>query len=336
MMGAKTINNITMKDVCFRIPKVNKKLLKLMISETEDDLDPSMTMPAALYCSFIETMKTECYTKSILELWDFNMTQIALLTKDDIVYSVNTYNKDLIFGKLKSYDHLLGGIVRNETGHIISAKAIDNYWLLLVNFSSVDMNKAGNMAGTGEWASEEALDWELTFLNISETLAKDEKELYYFSGRSFGDISNNSMFQDIDKLSIGIVIMVIYVQFVISKFNWLEARILPCLESFCIYAACGVFMTFVFVITFFMACFVLDQKRLESNRNGIIPCIEHPTYKPNKCSQSRLTSRIFEYVYGNIILTTPGKVRHFDSFPHFTLSILMAYKSQIDELVCFR
>ncbi|KAH1013969.1 hypothetical protein HUJ04_002883 [Dendroctonus ponderosae] len=432
MMGAKTINNITMKDVCFRIPKVNKKLLKLMISETEDDLDPSMTMPAALYCSFIETMKTECYTKSILELWDFNMTQIALLTKDDIVYSVNTYNKDLIFGKLKSYDHLLGGIVRNETGHIISAKAIDNYWLLLVNFSSVDMNKAGNMAGTGEWASEEALDWELTFLNISETLAKDEKELYYFSGRSFGDISNNSMFQDIDKLSIGIVIMVIYVQFVISKFNWLEARIvlgsvgmlaivmgfivgaglcsllgifygpvhlslpfllmglgvddmlvimtcwdelsvtdqkrplperiglvlkhagvsititsftdviafiigastiLPCLESFCIYAACGVFMTFVFVITFFMACFVLDQKRLESNRNGIIPCIEHPTYKPNKCSQSRLTSRIFEYVYGNIILTTPGKVRHFDSFPHFTLSILMAYKSQIDELV---
>lgn len=43
--------------------------------------------------------------------------------------------------------------MRNETGHIISAKAIDNYWLLLVNFSSVDMDKAGNMAGTGEWVN---------------------------------------------------------------------------------------------------------------------------------------------------------------------------------------
>lgn len=82
------------KNIVFRIPKVNKKLLRLMIGESEDDLDPSMTMPTALYCSFIETMKTECYTKSILELWDFNMTQIALLTKDDIIYSVNTYNKE--------------------------------------------------------------------------------------------------------------------------------------------------------------------------------------------------------------------------------------------------
>lgn len=46
---------------------------------------------------------------------------------------------------------MLGGVVKNETGHIIKARAIENYWLLLVNFSSVDMDKAGNMAGTGEW-----------------------------------------------------------------------------------------------------------------------------------------------------------------------------------------
>ena len=42
---------------------------------------------------------------------------------------------------------------------------------------------------------------------------------------SFGDISNATMFQDIDLLCIGIVVMVIYVQLVISKFNWLEARV---------------------------------------------------------------------------------------------------------------
>lgn len=57
--------------------------------------------------------------------------------------------------------------------------------------------------------------------NISKTL----DGFYYFAGRSFGDISNNSMFQDIDKLCLGVFIMVLYVQFVISKFNWLEARI---------------------------------------------------------------------------------------------------------------
>lgn len=88
-------------------------------------------------------------------------------------------------------------------------------------------------------------------------------------------------------------------------------QILPCLESYCIYAAVGVLMTFIFVITFFVACFVLDQQRVESNRNGIIPCIEHRSYKPNPWSQSRFTSRVFEYVYKNVILTNPGKASSF-------------------------
>lgn len=408
IMTARTKNNITMNDVCFRIPKVNKKLLKFLMNDNEYELDPSTEMNAAMYCSFIETMKTECYTKSILELWDFNTTQISLLTKDDIVNKINSYDKNFIIGKLKDYESLLGGVVKNETGHIIQATAIQNYWLLLVNFSSVDMDKAGNMAGTGEWASEEALEWEMTFLEIAENISNQEdNNFYYYSGRSFGDISNQSLFQDMDKLCIGVAIMVIYVQLVISKYNWLEARvvlgsvglltigmgfivgaglcslfgipygpvhlslpfllmglgvddmlvimtcwdeiseeernlplpekvglmlkhagvsititsftdviafiigsstILPSLESFCIYAAFGVFMTFVFAVTFFTACFVIDQKRVEMERNGILPWIKHPNYKPNKCSQSKMTSRSFRYVYSNVFLTTPGKI----------------------------
>ncbi|XP_066155032.1 patched domain-containing protein 3-like [Euwallacea fornicatus] len=408
IMTAKTWNNITMNDVCFRIPKVDKKLLKILLGNLQDQRDPSLTMPPAMYCSFLEIMKSECYTKSILELWDFNVTQISLLTKEDIVNAVNSYDEKFTVGSFKNYKDLLGGVVRNETGHIIKATAIENQWFLLVNFSSVDMDKAGNIAGTREWASEEALEWELTFLKIAEDISKSFEGIYYFAGRSFGDISNSSTFKDMDKLCIGVAIMVVYVQFVISKFNWLEARlvlgsvgllsigmgfivgigicsllgifygpvhlslpfllmglgvddmlvimscwdelaeenrslplpervgimlqhagvsititsftdviafiigcftILPCLESFCIYAAVGVFMTFVFVNTFFVACFVLDEQRLEMRRNGIIPCIEHHTsYTPNECSQKRLTNRVFEYIYGNIILTTPGKI----------------------------
>lgn len=65
----------------------------MMLSDYENGTDPSMTMPSALYCSFVETMKTECYTKSILELWDFDMDKITNLTKDDIVNAINTYDK---------------------------------------------------------------------------------------------------------------------------------------------------------------------------------------------------------------------------------------------------
>lgn len=57
------------------------------------ELDPSVKLNAALYCSFVETLGTECLEKSILELWDFNRTKINLLTTDDILYAINTYDR---------------------------------------------------------------------------------------------------------------------------------------------------------------------------------------------------------------------------------------------------
>lgn len=50
-------------------------------------------------------------------------------------------------------------------------------------------------------------------------------KLYFAAARSFGDISNDSMFQDIYIIMIGVFIMTLYVQFVISKFNCTEARV---------------------------------------------------------------------------------------------------------------
>ncbi|KAG5871007.1 hypothetical protein JTB14_006974 [Gonioctena quinquepunctata] len=398
--------NFTLRDVCFEIPKVDKSLLK-MIDGNETEVDQSTIMDPALYCSFVEAMKKECYSKSILDLWGFNKKKIANLTKEDIIWEMNNYDTKLIYGKLKNYVDLLGGVVRNESGHIVSATAIQNIWYLNVNFSAIDMDTAGNDAGTAFWASEEGIDWEGAYLEVMENVTKYSNQTYYYAGRSFGDISNATMFQDMWLLSVGIVVMIIYVQLVISKFNWLEARIvlgfiglltigmsfvvgagicalagifygpvhtslpfllmglgvddmfvifacweeltdeqkklplhervglmlkhggvsititsftdviafligsstiLPCLESFCIYAAACVLMTFIFAITFFVACFVLDQRRIEMRRNGIVPCIQHEDYVPNKCSQRRFTNSIFNLIYSKVILTTPGKV----------------------------
>lgn len=60
-----------------------------------------------------------------------------------------------------------------------------------------------------------------------ENASKTSKnfKLFYAAVRSFGDISNDAMFQDIYIIMIGVFIMTLYVQFVISKFNWLEARV---------------------------------------------------------------------------------------------------------------
>lgn len=56
-----------------------------------------------------------------------------------------------MFSNLKSYERLLGGVTRNGTGHIIAAKSLTSFWMTHVNFSAVDMDKTGNMAGTAEW-----------------------------------------------------------------------------------------------------------------------------------------------------------------------------------------
>jgi len=49
--------------------------------------------------------------------------------------------------------------------------------------------------------------------------------LYYEAGRSFGDISGVSIFQDIDKLVIGILLMFLYVLTILSNHNWVEWRV---------------------------------------------------------------------------------------------------------------
>lgn len=234
-----------------------------------------------------------------------------------------------------------------------------------------------------------------------------QPNLHKLFSYSFGDISGESMFQGIEVLFIGSVIMLLYVQFVISKFNWVEMRavlgavgllsvgmalmagcgicslfkvpfgpvhtslpfllmglgvddmfvivacwdqltaeerkqplhervgimlkhagvsitvttatdvlafvvgsttVLPSLQSYCLYTAIGVLLTFIFVVTFFIACFTIDQKRLENSYNGVLPWIKYENYKPNKFSQAGTSHRVFKTVYSKVILTWPGKL----------------------------
>lgn len=50
-------------------------------------------------------------------------------------------------------------------------------------------------------------------------------EMFYSAGRSFGDISSATMFQDMDKLMLGGVLMFVYMEIVLSKFGWTEIRV---------------------------------------------------------------------------------------------------------------
>ena len=66
--------------------------------------------------------------------------------------------------------------------------------------------------------------------------------------------------------------------------------------------------TYIFQATFFVAWLSLDQRRVESNRNGVIPCYVHRDWKPNAFSQVEPLQKFFSKVLAKYLFKTPVKV----------------------------
>lgn len=315
--------------------------------------------------------------ENFLELWKSNRERIQNLTKDEIVSKLNRTEYSPETGHAANFVSMLGEVARDSAGKIISAKSLISSWMLQINFSEVDSGKLGNNAGTENWATYNTLVFEEKFLlimkRLKEDLETDDLKIYYSAGRSYGDISSKTMFQDMDKVFMGVGLMMIYMILVLSKFSWTELRFtlalvglanvgmayisgcgisstlfsyspvhtslffiimglgvddifvinsalrkvrndhkdltlpvqigkamekagasititsltdiiaflvggttsLPSLKSFCIYAAMCILMTYLFVVTFFVACLTIDEKRVSKNRNCCCPCIVH-------------------------------------------------------------
>lgn len=49
---------------------------------------------------------------------------------------------------------------------------------------------------------------------------------------------------------------------------------LPILSSFSLYAAIGIFSVYLYIISFFLAWFTLDQRRIDDGRDGCICCLK--------------------------------------------------------------
>jgi len=85
------------------------------------------------------------------------------------------------------------------------------------------------------------------------------------------------------------------------------STVLPALRSFCFYASVGIIAVFFFQCTFFVAVMALDQRRVESNRNGFLPCFKHKKKVENVCNHQNITGKIFD-IYGKYLMTTPCKI----------------------------
>ena len=80
-------------------------------------------LPHNVYCEIVDTLETQCFEQSLLEIWMYNEKVISNLTKQDIINDVNKYERSPYFGFKYNYSDLLGSVERNRSGHIISASA---------------------------------------------------------------------------------------------------------------------------------------------------------------------------------------------------------------------
>lgn len=169
-------------------------------------------------------------SENLLDLWKLSAERIRRLTRDDILDALAGTAVNPVTGHDTDFVHLLGDVRRNASGHITGAGSLLTHWMVFVNFTDVNHEKIGNAAGTEDWASEEALAWEAEFLRVMaplrESLSRNGTQVWYSAGRSFGDISAATMFQDMDKVFIGSTLMFVYMQLVLSRFSWTEMRIM--------------------------------------------------------------------------------------------------------------
>ncbi|MPC46486.1 Patched domain-containing protein 3 [Portunus trituberculatus] len=82
---------------------------------------------------------------------------------------------------------------------------------------------------------------------------------------------------------------------------------LPALRSFCLYASMGILAVFVMQSTFFVAWLVMDERRLQQHRNGLMWCVTHRDWNPNACSQWDLMPAAFRQ-WCRLLLSTPFRV----------------------------
>ena len=64
------------------------------------------------------------------EMWRFEKEHIETTTQQEILDAVNLLDKSPWFGYGTNYSRLLGGVERNSTGHIVSARVAQMFWRL--------------------------------------------------------------------------------------------------------------------------------------------------------------------------------------------------------------
>ena len=155
-------------------------------------------------------------------MWRYQEDLIRSTTQEEILAAVNLLVKSPWYGYSSEYQHLLGGVERNSTGHIVSAKTAYMIWTLQVPEGVDLVSKTGLEIDP---ADATTIQWEQQFLEIAFNMTSSQVKLVPNAVSSFSDVSSKAVFLDIYLVLIGYGAMFVYTIVMLGKVNTMEIRL---------------------------------------------------------------------------------------------------------------
>ena len=159
---------------------------------------------------------------SLLEMWRYREDFVRSTTQEEILAAVNLLERSPWYGYSSSYRHLLGGVTRNTTGHIVAARTAYMVWTLQVPEGVEFVSKTGLEIDPADVTT---IDWERQFLEVALNMTSTEVKLLPNAVSSFSDVSSDAVFFDIYLILIGYFAMFFYTITMLGRVNTMEIRL---------------------------------------------------------------------------------------------------------------
>ena len=195
--------------------------------DEDKEKDYQADLPTDVYCDLINTLEDKCGEYSLLEIWKYDREVIGALSEQDIIDAVNTVKESPVFGYETEFLNYLGGKVFNETGHVVSAKAVRSIWIAESEPHKVE--KQIQILGYSlDVVDQLTMDWEAKLISLfqdnAEKLSGTGYVLDINAARSFTDESSLAIAVDVLKMMAGYGLMFGYTLLTLGKLNRVEHK----------------------------------------------------------------------------------------------------------------
>ncbi|XP_069190500.1 uncharacterized protein [Procambarus clarkii] len=148
--------------------------------------DYSHMLPRDMYCSMLNSLPSLCYERGVLEVWGYHQHLLMNLTNEEVLHDVNEMTTSHVFGYPLQVTDFLGGVERDDSGHIVAARSALHTWVTMVNTNSTSSEVD---LGTGQLVDQESMAWEVALLHQAQQAhIPSDVTLYVHAAHSFGKL----------------------------------------------------------------------------------------------------------------------------------------------------